>query len=189
MPRQMPRYGISRSRATRQARIFPSQPREPKPPGHEHPVDLLEQRRSPLRATSLPHRPSSRARFAPWCAPACFSASCTDRYASCSFTYLPTSAISTSSVALLHPLGQVEPVAEIGSAGGEPELLADQPVEPFRLQPRRDEIDVRHVAGSDHGLGLDVGEQRDLLADVDATALRASGRRRCPGGYRCAAAR
>ena len=38
IPRQMPRYGIPRSRATRQARILPSQPREPNPPGHEHAV-------------------------------------------------------------------------------------------------------------------------------------------------------
>ena len=37
MPRQMPRYGIASSRATRQARIFPSQPREPKPPGTSTP--------------------------------------------------------------------------------------------------------------------------------------------------------
>ena len=33
----MPRYGIPRSRATRQARILPSHPREPKPPGTSTP--------------------------------------------------------------------------------------------------------------------------------------------------------
>ncbi len=33
MPRQMPRYGILCSRAIRAARIFPSQPRPPNPPG------------------------------------------------------------------------------------------------------------------------------------------------------------
>ena len=37
IPRQMPRYGICASRATRQARILPSQPREPKPPGTSTP--------------------------------------------------------------------------------------------------------------------------------------------------------
>ena len=42
IPRQMPRYGIASSRATRQARIFPSQPREPKPPGTSTPSTLGE---------------------------------------------------------------------------------------------------------------------------------------------------
>ncbi len=41
IPRQMPRYGISRSRATWQAVIFASQPREPKPPGTSTPSDWL----------------------------------------------------------------------------------------------------------------------------------------------------
>ena len=37
MPRQMPRYGIRCSRATRHARILPSEPRDPKPPGTRTP--------------------------------------------------------------------------------------------------------------------------------------------------------
>ncbi len=40
MPRQMPRYGMRRSRATWHARILPSQPREPKPPGTSTPSTL-----------------------------------------------------------------------------------------------------------------------------------------------------
>ena len=42
MPRQIPRYGMPCSRATRQARILPSQPREPKPPGTSTPSARLE---------------------------------------------------------------------------------------------------------------------------------------------------
>ncbi len=37
MPRQIPRYGMPRSRATWHARILPSQPREPNPPGTSTP--------------------------------------------------------------------------------------------------------------------------------------------------------
>ena len=33
MPKQMPKYGILRSRANRAASILPSDPRSPKPPG------------------------------------------------------------------------------------------------------------------------------------------------------------
>ena len=42
MPRQIPRNGISFSRAIRAASILPSMPRTPKPPGIEDAVGLLE---------------------------------------------------------------------------------------------------------------------------------------------------
>src|SRR2546427_421812 len=80
MPRQMPRYGMPPSRATRQARIFPSQPRDPKPPGTA-------------------------------------------------------------------------------------ELVADEPVETLSLERLRDEVDAGDVLVCDDGLGLDIGEERDLVPD------------------------
>ena len=67
--------------------------------GDEHAVRPLELGARPPRRSSPPRRPSARARCTPWWMPACLSASCTERYASWSFTYLPTSAISTSPLA------------------------------------------------------------------------------------------
>ena len=54
------------------------------------------------------------------------------------------------------------------SAGGvvEPELLADELVEALLLEQRGDEVDVRDVAARDHRARVDVGEERDLVADV-----------------------
>ena len=68
--------------------------------GDEHAVDAPRARRAPPRASCSRRRPSARARGSRAWMPACLSASCTERYASWSFTYLPTSAISTDSVAL-----------------------------------------------------------------------------------------
>ena len=46
------------------------------------------------------------------------------------------------------------------------ELLADEPVEPLRLEGRRNEVQVRDVVIRDHGAGIEVGEEGDLLADL-----------------------
>ena len=67
---------------------------------------------------------------------------------------------------LVDPARQLLPLAELGLARVEPELLADEPVEPFRLQNGGDEIDVGDVRARDHGTGVDVGEERDLVPDV-----------------------
>ena len=78
IPRQMPRYGIASSRATRQARIFPSQPREPKPPGTSTPSTPA----SSARASSSVMFSASTQRTLtsqPFWIPACRSASCTER--------------------------------------------------------------------------------------------------------------
>ena len=65
---------------------------------------------------------------------------------------------------------EVEPLAEVGRRRVEPELRADELVEPLVLQLGRDEVDVGHVGVRDHRVDVDVGEEGDLLADV---ALRA----------------
>ena len=166
MPRQMPRYGISSSRATRQARILPSQPREPNPPGHEHAVDVRELGARPRRASSSSASTQRTCTRHAVAMPACFSASCTERYASWSFTYLPTSAIST--VSSRSSIRSVRSSHSPRSAAGAsmPELAADELVEALLLQRERDEVDVRHVGVRDHRVEVDVGEERDLLADL-----------------------
>ncbi len=54
----------------------------------------------------------------------------------------------------------------------EAELLADEPVETLVAERLRDEVDVGHVLVGDDRLRLDVGEERDLVADVASTAAR-----------------
>ena len=165
MPRQMPRYGIASSRATRQARIFPSQPREPKPPG-----------------TSTPSTPASSARAS---SSVMFSASTQrtrDAAAGVDARVLERLVDGEVGVVELHvladerdldrlaalaePLDEVVPLAEVGVGRVDPELLADEPVEALLLHRLRHEVDVGDVDRGDHGLGVDVGEERDLVADV-----------------------
>ena len=86
-------------------------------------------------------------------------------------------------------VGEVLPLAEHGRRRVEAEALADELVEAFPLQELRNQVDVGHIRGADHRSGVDVGEERDLLPDVVREHARASGRRRCPDGYRCGAAR
>ena len=114
MPRQMPRYGIAVLARDAAGEDLPLPAARAEAARDEHAVDLLELAPRPRRATSPRRRPSARRTCAPWWMPACLSASCTERYASWSFTYLPTSAISTHPVALGDPLRQLEPLAEVG---------------------------------------------------------------------------
>ena len=69
------------------------------------------------------------------------------------------------------PVGQLAPFGEIGLPVAEPELLADELVEPLRLQRLGDEVDVGDVLVRDHRVRVDVGEERDLVADVHAQRL------------------
>ena len=92
-------------------------------------------------------------------------------------------------VELAAALEQLLPLAEVGRVGLEPELLADERVEALRAQHLRDEVDVGHVGAPDDRARVDVGEERDLVADVVGQRLGRAARRRCPGGYRCGGAR
>mmetsp|Transcript_55573 Transcript_55573/g.176451 ORF Transcript_55573/g.176451 Transcript_55573/m.176451 type:complete len:341 (-) Transcript_55573:447-1469(-) len=111
IPKQMPRYGRPLSRAYLDARIFPSTPRSPNPPGTRMPSELL----IAAHAASKPAASSSFAagssleasihtitslRFTAMAA--CCSALMTLRYESVRPVYLPTIAIFTSSVRLSH---------------------------------------------------------------------------------------
>ena len=77
------------------------------------------------------------------------------------------------------------------SASGavEPELLADEPVEALLLERLRHEVDVGDVDRGDHGLGVDVGEERDLVADLVVERLGRAADEDVRDGYRCGAAR
>ncbi len=61
---------------------------------------------------------------------------------------------------------ELEPLAELGRRHLEPQTSRDELVEPLGLQRLRHEVDVAHVRVRDHGVRLDVGEERDLVADV-----------------------
>src|SRR5438876_412424 len=58
------------------------------------------------------------------------------------------------------------PLRKVGRRRLDPELFADEAVEPLFSQLRRNEIHVGHVGTRDHRAGIDVGEERDLVADV-----------------------
>ena len=95
IPRQRPRNGTLFSRAYLIAVILPSIPRSPNPPGTRIPCT------SPSTSATLSSFSSSESTHliftvACWKIPPCFKASTTEIYASCSWIYLPTSAISTS---------------------------------------------------------------------------------------------
>ena len=69
-------------------------------------------------------------------------------------------------VLLGDPVGELAPLAEVGRRRLEPEPLADVRVEPLRHQVLGHEVDVGHVGRREHRARVDVGEQRDLVADV-----------------------
>ena len=75
-------------------------------------------------------------------------------------------------LALLDPLGELEPLAEIGGRRVDAELAADELVEALLLERERHEVDVGHVGVRDHRVDVDVGEERDLLADLARQRLR-----------------
>ncbi len=138
MPRQIPRYGTPRSRANRAAVILPSMPRPPKPPGTRMP-SARSRAASRWRSSASTQ---SMCSSTPWWMAACLSASATERYASWSWTYLPTRAMRTCAVARADALHQPAPVGEVGRRRGEAEALADDPREALGLEVERDLVDV-----------------------------------------------
>ena len=69
-------------------------------------------------------------------------------------------------IALADAGGQRLPFAEADRPGAEAQLLADERVETLLAQRLGHEVDVRHILVGDDRLRLDVGEERDLVADV-----------------------
>ena len=69
-------------------------------------------------------------------------------------------------VATPDALNEVVPLAEVGLDIGKTEPVAHQRVEALIPQGLRHEVDVAHILVCDDRLGVDVGEERDLLPDV-----------------------
>jgi hypothetical protein len=65
----------------------------------------------------------------------------------------------------MRPRGSPHSPSSTGSSG-QAELRADECVEALVAKRLRDEVDVAHVLVGDDGLGVDVGEEGDLVADV-----------------------
>ena len=98
IPKQMPKYGMSRSRAKRTAAILPSAPRSPNAPGtriawHGSSRAAISPASPRSNSSASIQSTLTRTRLAipPWT-----SASPSDLYASCRPTYLPTTPIVTS---------------------------------------------------------------------------------------------
>ena len=90
---------------------------------------------------------------------------------------------------LARALDELAPLTELGRAGIEPELLADERVETLGLEHLGDEVDVGHVRAIRSRRG---GRRRRRARSSRGCRRRAapsSGRRRCRGGCRCGAAR
>ena len=68
----------------------------------------------------------------------------------------------------LDPLDQCAPAVEVGGSVrvAESELAHDQPSQPRFLEEQRDLVDRLGGLGRDDGVGGDVGEEGDLLADL-----------------------
>ena len=66
----------------------------------------------------------------------------------------------------VHAREQLVPLREIRLGEIEPELRADELVEPLALEHARHLVDVGNVGARDDGARIDVGEERDLVADV-----------------------
>jgi hypothetical protein len=67
---------------------------------------------------------------------------------------------------LARALDQFAPLREVGGRRVERELVAHERVEPLALEHLGHEVDVRDVRAADHRAAVDVGEERDLLANV-----------------------
>ena len=69
-------------------------------------------------------------------------------------------------VALGYAAGEVSPLAQLDGLVGQAELRAGERVQALVAKRLRDEVDVAHVLVGDDSLGVDVGEEGDLVADV-----------------------
>ena len=78
-------------------------------------------------------------------------------------------------VELATALEQLLPLAEVGRGALQAELLADERVEALRTEHFGNEVDVGDVGGPDDRVRVDVGEERDLLADVVGQRLGRAG--------------
>src|SRR4051794_9251127 len=144
---------------------LPSPPARAEPAGNEHAVDLLELRLGLFEGHSLGVDPAHVDRAA------VMDAGMVQRLVHREVGVLELDVLADErdlnfSLAPADPLGQLKPLAEVGLRRVQPQLLADERVEPLLLQRRGHEVEVRDVLVGDDSARVDVGEERDLLADV-----------------------
>ena len=156
---------MRRSRATWQARILPSQPREPKPPGHEHAVDALEQLGRLVVGHVLGVHPAHAD------GAAVLEPGVLERFVDGEIGVLELHVLAHQRdlhdlAAAVHPLEQLVPVGQVRLAELEAEPLAHEPVEPLALEHARHLVHVGDVRAGDDRARVDVGEERDLVPDV-----------------------
>ena len=128
MPRQMPRYGISRSRATLAGEDLPLPAARAEAARDEHAVDLLELARGLLVRHVLRVDPADAN------ARAVVDARVLQRLVHGEVRVVQLHVLADERdldllVELAAALGQLAPLAEVGGRGVEPELLADERVE------------------------------------------------------------
>ena len=182
--------GCRRSRATRQARILPSQPREPKPPGTSTPSTPLELARRLLErhvlgvdpahahVGSRGGRPRASAPRAPRGTRRGASRTCR-RARSRRASRARRSARSASS----HSPRSAAPARRARASRRRARRG------PRSCSARRHEVDVAARPGTRSPPRRRRRRRARSCRGCRARAPRASGRRRCPGGYRCGAAR
>ena len=161
----MPRYGIRRSRATLAGEDLPLPAARAEAAGNEHAVDGLEQLGRLLVRHVLGVDPAHVHRAAA-VQPRVLQRLVDGEIRVLQLHVLADERDLDGLAPLVDPLRQLVPLGEVGLRRVEPEPLADEPVEPLLLQHGRDEVDVGDVGARDDGARVDVGEERDLVADV-----------------------
>ena len=66
----------------------------------------------------------------------------------------------------MQALDQLAPFVEVAGVGVDAHALADEVAEAGVLEDERHLVDAGHRRQRDDGAGLDVAEERDLLADL-----------------------
>ena len=152
------------SRAYCAATILPSMPRLPKPPGTR-----MASKRVSCAAVSWVSDSASTYSISTlawlWM-PAWRSASLSDLYESDRSVYLPHMRDLHRGLRMLDLVDQGVPAPQVGGAGQQLQLHADQLVQALLVQQARHLVDRVDVPHADHAVRLHVGEQADLLALV-----------------------
>jgi len=158
----MPRYGIARDPAREDLALPPARAEAAR---HEHAVDALEQLRRLVVGHVLGVEPA-HAHGAAFVQARVLQRLVHGEVGVLELHVLADERDLDELPALVDALRQLRPFAELDLAGFEPELLANEPVEALVPEHLRHEIHVVHVRARHDRAWIDVGEQRDLVADV-----------------------
>ena len=157
-----PEVGMPRSRARVAARIMPRVPRSPKPPGTRIPSAPSSSCSPPAcsSASASTQRMFTRSRCLKPPAQRACSGSCTESVADILADDVDRDLVG----GMLDPIHEIDPASIRASVSRK--ALQQDPIEPLSTEHQRHLVDARHVLGRDHGLLVDVTEERDLALDV-----------------------